>query len=61
MNCLLRYFIRNLEEEGMLDIEPTKITPTWRNKRTWKDKIAKRIILFLILEGFLDEFLRVRL
>jgi hypothetical protein len=55
MDCLSGYFIRKLEVVGLLDIEPTKLTPTWRNKRIGEDKIAKRLDHFLISEGFLDE------
>jgi hypothetical protein len=60
MDCLSRYFIRNIEATGLLDIEPTKLTPTWRNKRTREDKIAKRLDHFLISKGFLDEVIQVR-
>jgi hypothetical protein len=28
IDCLLGYFLRKLEEVGLLDIEPTKLSPT---------------------------------
>jgi hypothetical protein len=56
----LRYFIRKLEVAGLLDIKPTKLTPTQRNKRTWVERIAKRLNHFLISEGFIDEVICVR-
>jgi hypothetical protein len=31
-SLFLNFFIRNLEQVGLLDIEPTKLTPTWTNK-----------------------------
>jgi hypothetical protein len=37
-----------LGESGLLDIAPTKLCPTWRNKRLGEDHIAKRIDCFLI-------------
>jgi hypothetical protein len=60
MDCLLGYFIIKLEFVGLLDIEPTKLTPTRRNKRTWEEKITKRLDHFLIYGGFLGEFIHVR-
>ena len=45
---LLRYFIRNMEVAGLLDIELEKLTPTWRNKRIGEEIIAKRLDFFLI-------------
>jgi hypothetical protein len=26
-----------------MDIEPTKLNPTWRNRRTGDDRVAKRL------------------
>jgi hypothetical protein len=45
---LLIYFIRNMEVAGLLDIEQEKLTPTWRNKRIGEERIAKRLVFFLI-------------
>jgi hypothetical protein len=51
MDCLSGYFIIKIEV-GLLDIELSKLTPTWRNKGTWEDRISKRVEQFLIYEGF---------
>jgi hypothetical protein len=55
-----RYFLRKLEEVGMLYIEPTKLYPTQRNKIIEVDIFSKRFDQFLISNGFLDEFTRVK-
>jgi hypothetical protein len=39
---------------GLLDIAPTKICPTWRNKRMGEDYIAKRLDRFLILGNLVE-------
>jgi hypothetical protein len=49
-----------LEETGLLDIEPSKLSPTWSNKRVGEARIAKRLNKFLIYEAFLDEVIRIK-
>lgn len=49
-----------LEEVGLLDIEPFKLSPTGRNKWASIDRIAKRIDCFLITESFIYEANRFR-
>jgi len=39
---------------GLLDITPRKINPTWRNIRTWEERVAKRIDLFLVAEALME-------
>jgi hypothetical protein len=46
-----------LEEVGLLDIEPTKLPPTWNNNMMGEVYIAKRVDHFLISKSFLDEFI----
>jgi hypothetical protein len=60
VDYLLGYFLKKIEEVGMLDIEPTKLSPTWRNKRTSEAHIAKRLDWFLISKAFLKEAIRIR-
>lgn len=36
--CAMKMF-----EHGLLDIEPSKLFPTWSNKRVGHDKICKRL------------------
>jgi hypothetical protein len=45
---LSNFFINKLEFVRMLDIIPTKLSPTWRNMRMGDVKVAKRINHFLI-------------
>jgi hypothetical protein len=60
LDPLSRYFITKLEETGLLDIEPTKLSPTWSDKRVGDAIIAKRLEFFLIYEAFLHEFIRIK-
>jgi hypothetical protein len=39
----------------MIDISPTKLGPTWRNKRLGEDHIAKRLDHFLISNWLVEE------
>ena len=46
-NSLLDFFIHNLEEENLCDVEPIKMTPTWRNNCLGEYCFSKRIsVLF---------------
>jgi hypothetical protein len=44
------YFSKLLQEEGMVDVEPLKLLPTWRNGRRRQEFISKRLDRFLIFE-----------
>ena len=44
----------------MLDIEPLKLKPTWRNNRCAEDRIAMRIDHFLVAEQIVDRPLQIR-
>jgi len=44
------YFNQLIQEEGLVDVEPVKLLPTWRNDRRGQDHIAKRLDRFLISE-----------
>jgi len=37
------YFSQLIEEEGLVDVEPIKVLPTWKNGRRGQDYIAKRM------------------
>jgi hypothetical protein len=45
------YFNQLFQEEGLIDVEPVKFLPTWRNGRGEQDFIAKRLDHFLINEN----------
>jgi hypothetical protein len=51
---LAKFFITKLELLGLLDIMPTKLSPTWRNIRKGEALVAKWIYLFMILEDLLE-------
>jgi hypothetical protein len=38
----------------MIDVDPLKLRPTWRNMKIGEDKIEKRIDHFLVSESFVD-------
>lgn len=47
-------FLSFIEEAKLVDIEPVKLSPTWRNYRTGRDEVAKRTDRFLVSEFFLE-------
>jgi hypothetical protein len=44
----------------MVDVEPVKLLPTWRNGRSGRDYIEKRLDRFLIDEKLVDSGLRYK-
>jgi hypothetical protein len=56
-NQLLSKF---LDQVGLVDVEPQKLTPTWCNRRVGDDRVAKRLDIFLLADEFLDSFDLVR-
>jgi hypothetical protein len=44
-----------MDEHNLLDIEPTKFKPSWRNNRVGEDNIAKRLDRFLIKDTLLEK------
>ena len=57
---LTDYFIQKLVEKGLLDIEPVKLRPTWRNNRSGEARVPKRLDRFLITEQLVDRSFLVR-
>ena len=47
-NILHPCFRQLVQEEGLVDVEPIKILPTWRNGRGAQDYIAKRLDRFFL-------------
>jgi hypothetical protein len=47
------FFTSLLHTSGLVDVQPSKLTPTWRNGRTGADGIAKRLDRFLLDESLL--------
>jgi len=57
LDQLIIFFIHALDQNGLLDIEPVKLNPAWRNLWTGEDMVAKRLDRFLVgenLAGSLD-------
>ena len=52
--------MQKLMEKGLLDIEPVKLKPTWRNNRCGDARVAKRIDRFLVAEQLVDSFFLAR-
>jgi hypothetical protein len=57
---LAGYFTQKIVECNLLDIEPTKLKPTWRNNRVGEDSIAKRLDHFLIVDSLLEKPLHLK-
>eukprot|EP01018_Ginkgo_biloba_P039380 Gb_12932 [translate_table: standard] len=53
-------FFRKLIDTGLIDIEPVKLKPTWRNKRLGDERITKRLDRFLVSESLLEDTLRLK-
>jgi hypothetical protein len=50
-------FFRNiLEDKGLIDIEPIKLTPTWKNNIIGEDIISKIINHFLIYDNLSERY-----
>eukprot|EP00253_Pinus_taeda_P011302 PITA_11302 len=52
-DTLTGFFIQFLKDHNLIDPSPISLTPTWRNRRTEEDRIAKRLDRFLISEGLI--------
>ena len=54
VDLLTEFFSRNLVERKWLDIEPRKLTPSWKNNRCGDGRVAKRLDRFLVTEKMVD-------
>jgi len=59
-DSLADFFISSFSRGGLVDVEPTKLHATWRNRRTGDNRVAKRLDRFLMDERLLDTFHFVR-
>jgi hypothetical protein len=48
------FFLSFLENSRLVDIEPVKLSPTWRNFRTGDEEVAKILDHFLVSEASLN-------
>lgn len=60
INSLSIFFAHKLEGAGLIDVNPIRLGPTWRNKRMGEDYIAKRLDHFLISSSLVEEPLLFR-
>jgi hypothetical protein len=44
---LLILFTQKLAAKNLINVEPSKLNPTWRNKRVGEDQVDKRIDRFV--------------
>ena len=57
---LTDFFHHCLAQAGVTDVPPIKMTPTWRNRRTGDDYVAKCLDRFLISDPPLESVDRIR-
>lgn len=60
LDPLSNFFIHHFEQSGLVDIEPPKLNPTWRNRWVGEDKFAKRLERFLVGEGLVSDMVEIR-
>ena len=54
------FFFHVVEQISLIDIDPVKLSPLWRNRRTRDERIAKRLDCFLILEKLVNSLDSIR-
>jgi hypothetical protein len=54
------FFLSFLEDLHLVDMEPIKLSPTWRNFITGKEVVAKRLDKFLVSETMLATGIRLK-
>ena len=60
MDPLEKYFVHLLHDSQFMDLDPIKLKPTWANKITGDNIIAKCIDRFLIAERLLNKNIMIR-
>ena len=54
------FFSRLFESKELVDIQPLKLTPTWRNNRSGDQAISKSLDRFFLLENLLSKSLIIK-
>ena len=54
------FFVALFESKELIDLQPLKLTPTWRNNRSGEQAISKRLDRFLLSENLLSGSLIVK-
>lgn len=60
LDPLTNFFIHQLDQARLVDVEPPKLNPTWRNRRVGEDRIAKRLDRFLVGEDLTSSTFQLR-
>jgi len=60
VDTLTDFFTHKLMNQNLIDIEPISIKPTWRNKRTGENRVAKRLDRFLVADSLVDRHFLIR-
>jgi hypothetical protein len=53
-------FTQNLVECNLLDLDPVKLKPTWRNNRVGDASVAKILDRFLIKDFLLENLIQMK-
>jgi len=57
---LTDFFTQNLMNLNLIDIDPIKVKPTWRNMRSGNSRVAKRLDRFLVADSLVERHFLVR-
>jgi len=60
VDTLADFFIHNLMELNLIDIEPISLKPSWRNMRTGENRVAKRLDRFLVADSLVERHFLLR-
>ena len=60
LDPLSDFFIGLIHSSSLLDFQPTKLTPTWRNGRDGNDGIVNRLDHFLLDDSLFNNNYKVR-
>jgi hypothetical protein len=60
LDPMASYLNQQLQDVGLIDVEPVEFLPTWRNGRVFQENVAKRLDRFLIDERPADAEFRYR-
>jgi len=57
-DLLTNFFQNILVRKRLIDFDPVKIVPTWRNKRVGEERVSKRVDIFFVSECLLERDLQ---
>jgi len=60
MDPPIDYFVHNIEEVRLCDVQPISLVPTWRNKRARKEECSKRLDHFLVSKKLMKDSHRIK-